>query len=143
MDPQGNSGYFTELDIRTYLMDADPERNLLLDDQEFTPEEIRAAQTHAIDYWNDEPPDIGAATVYTFPYRSLALQGTAGTLLKMKAHLWRRNELRYSVPGGQVADQEKSRAYDGAGERLWQEFKQRVLTKKRSLNMEMGWSLVN
>jgi hypothetical protein len=137
-----NAATITELDIRIWMRDNDPAANNLLDDYEFTPEELRTALTLAVDHWNDTPPLIGSFDYDQFPFRSLLLKGTAANLLFIAANRFRRNALKYTVPGGAVADQEKFQEYDGAGGKLWEEFKTEVMRQKRALNMEVGWSLI-
>lgn len=41
LQPTGNLNFLTDLDVRIWLRDNDPEANVLLDDFEFSPEEIR------------------------------------------------------------------------------------------------------
>ena len=144
-DPQGNSGYLTELDIRIWMRDNNPELNLLLDDYEFSPEEIRTSMTLAVDKWNDTPPYMASRnmTVDNFPYRSMLLKGTAANLLFSAALRYRRNNLKIQISGGVVADQDKWQEYDHAGDRLWREYTDWVKSNKRAINMEEGWALIS
>ena len=143
-EPQGNNRYVTELDIRIWLRDNDPEANLLLDDYEFSPEEIRTAMTLAVDKWNDTPPFLTTHifTVETFPFRSGLIRGTAANLLYIAGNRFRRNSLRYNVPGGAVADQEKHVDYDTAAERLSREYTAWLAHAKRAINMENGFAVI-
>jgi len=143
-NPQGNTGYISELDVRIFLRDLDPEANLLIKDLEFGTEEIRTAVTLAVDFWNEEPPNFTRAnyTVDTFPFRYHLLMGTAANLLFIAAHLYRRNKLSYNVPGGAVNDQAKDNDYEQAGARLWQQYIEWVRRKKRELNIMRGWANV-
>lgn len=143
--PIGNRGYITELDVRIWLRDNDPAANNLIQDYEFSPEEIRTAMTMTVDKWNDTPPHMPGHnfTVNNFPFRSTFIKGTAANLLFIAAHRFRRNALKYNVPGGMVADQEKYQEYDSAGQRLWDEYVQWVFTEKRAMNMEEGFALVH
>ena len=143
--PLGNKGYITELDIRIWLRDNDPEANNLIKDYEFSPEEIRTAMTLVVDKWNDTPPHLvnHNFTINTFPYRSAFIRGTAANLLFIAANRFRRNSLKYNVPGGVVADQEKYQEYDAAGDKLWQEFSQWLFSEKRAINMEEGFAVVH
>ena len=138
----GNDGFLTELDIRIWMRDTDPAANLLLDDYEFSPEEIRTAMTLTVDNWNDQPPYIGCHDIKSFPWRSKLLCGTAANLLFIAANKFRRNALKYQAGGMAVADQEKYAEYDSAGGRLWEEYKQWVQISKRALNAEHGWGSV-
>lgn len=143
-EPQGNEGHLTELDIRIWMRDNDPDMNYLLDDYEFSSEEMRTAQTLAVDKWNETPPFLQVPYVYTvktFPYRGMLLRGTAANLLFIAAHRFRRNSLKYNVPGGVVADQEKFQEYDAAGQKLWQEYASWVQHAKRAINMESGFGI--
>ena len=137
--PIGSNQYLTDADIRVWLRDNDPEANLLLDDFEFSPEEMRTAMTLTVDYWNDQPPYIRNYDYDKFPFRSKLLTGTAANLLFMAAHRFRRNALQYSAGGLSVQDQEKYQQYDAAAARLWQEYKDWVPMNKRSINAEHGF----
>ena len=142
----GNETYLTELDVRIWMRDNSPEANLLLQDYEFTPEEIRTCMTLAVDKWNETPPLLGIPYSYDhdrFPFRGELLRGTVANLLFSAAMRFRRNELKANVPGGLVNDQGKYREYDDAGQRMWDEYKKWVILKKRSINMEQGWGLIS
>lgn len=143
--PQGNPGYLTDMDIRIFLRDKDPELNLLLDDFEFTPEELRTAMTLTVDKWNETPPLLNTHmyTTLNFPFRYHFLMGSCALLLYMAAMRFRRNSLTYNIPGGQVADQEKFQAYDAAGQRLSTEYNEWVARMKRSINIECGWGIID
>jgi hypothetical protein len=142
---EGNTGYITDLDIRIWLRDNDPEANLLIEDYEFTPEEMRTAKTLTVDKWNDTPPFMNGFIydVNTFPFRSAFIMGAAANLLYIAAHRYRRNSLRYQVPGGAVADQEKDKDYDGAADRLSKQYTDWVNRTKRAINMEQGFAMVD
>ena len=137
--PVGNDNSLTEQDIRIWLRDTDPAANLLLDDYEFSSEEIRTALNLTVDYWNDLPPYFRTYDYDKFPFRSRLLCGVAANLLFMAAHRFRRNSLAVNAGGVSVNDQEKFQAYDAAGQRLWEEYKQWARLNKRSLNSELGW----
>jgi hypothetical protein len=85
---------------------------------------------------------VGGYELYKFPYRYNLLMGTTANLLFMAAHLYRRNELKYTVPGGGITDQAKAAEYDAAGERLWQQYKEWCAWKKKSLNVHQGWGQI-
>ena len=114
----GSKTYLTDLDIRIWLRDNDPSANTLLDDFEFSPEEIRTAMTLAVDYYNDQPPYIRNYDYNKFPWRSQLLMGTAANLLFIAANRYRRNALQYSAGGLTIQDQAKHQEYDSAGSRL-------------------------
>ena len=138
--PIGSNTYLTDLDVRIWLRDNDPEANLLIDDFEFTPEEIRTAMTLTVDYWNDQPPYINNFDYDRFPFRSKLLCGTCANLLFTAANRFRRNSLQYQAGGTAVQDQEKFQQYDSAGGRLWNEYTAWVQFNKRAINAENGWA---
>lgn len=138
--PKGNDSYLTEMDIRIWLRDNDPEANLLLDDFEYSPEEIRTALTLTVDYWNDQPPIIKSYDYDKFPWRSQLLRGAAGNLLFMAANRYRRNALQYSAGGLTIQDQEKYQQYEVASERLTESYHDWVIRSKRALNAEQGFA---
>lgn len=139
ISPVGNDTSTTDMEVRIYLRDNDPEANLLLDDFEFTPEEIRTAMNITVDRWNDTPPDIYRMDYDEFPYRSILLMGVASNLLSMAAHRYRRNSLAINAGGTSVNDQDKAREYDQAAARLRDEYLHAIRTKKRELNANLGW----
>ena len=142
LGPTGNKNYLTDLDVRIWLRDNDPDANVLIDSEEFEAEEIRTAMTLAVDYWNETPPNVGSYDYDKFPYRFALLRGTAANLLFMAAHRYRRNHLHYNAGGVSVDDQNKYQQYDAAGARLWDEYKQWIAGKKREINVGLGWGTV-
>lgn len=139
ISPKGNDAPMTDMEVRIFLRDTDPSANLLLDDLQFKPEEIRTAMNLAVDKWNDTPPDIYRMDYDHFPYRSILLLGVASNLLYMAARLYSRNSMQINAGGTSVNDQAKAAEYDQASERLRQEFNQAIRMKKRELNTGLGW----
>ena len=139
ISPKGNDAAMTDMEVRIFLRDTDPDANLLLDDFEFSPEEIRTAMNITVDRWNDTPPDIYRMDYDEFPYRSILLLGVASNLLSMAAHRYRRNSLAINAGGTSVNDQDKSREYEQAAARLRDEYLQAIRMKKRELNTGLGW----
>ena len=139
ISPKGNDAPMTDMEVRIFLRDKDPVANILLDDLEFSPEEIRTAMNLAMDRWNDTPPDIYRCDYDHFKYRSILLLGVASILLYMAARRYSRNSIQINAGGTSVNDQAKSAEYDQASERLNQEFQRAVRMKKRELNANMGW----
>lgn len=137
--PHGNDCSMTDMEVRIFLRDADPDANILLDDFEFSEEEIRTAMNMAVDKWNDTPPDICRMDYDRFPYRSILLLGVASILLSMAAHRYRRNSVSINAGGTSFSDQDKAREYDAAADRLRAEYLQAIRMKKREINSNMGW----
>jgi hypothetical protein len=140
--PVGNEGFISEIDVRIFMRDSSPEANVLLGDYEFSPEEIRTAQTLCVDRWNDTPPQVGQYTVTNFPWRYFLLMGTVANLLTIAAHGYRRNHLTYNVPGGSINDQDKAPAYDATAARLGKDFGDWLIKQKVAQNMNQGWGWV-
>lgn len=138
----GSESFVTLTEIQNFIRDNDPEKNLLLDDMEFSPEELEAAATHTVDYWNEMPPSIGSYRYTKFPYRYHLLLGTTAQLLRVAAHRYRRNELQSRIAGGAHSDQAKAATYDQAADKLWAEYRKWVTAKKYELNMEQGWGSI-
>lgn len=138
--PVGSNTYLTDLDVRIWLRDNDPEANLLLNDFEFTPEEIRTCMTLAVDHWNEQPPFISNYDYDEFPFRSQLLKGTVANLMFAAGYRFRRNALKMQSGGLAGDDQDKSQEYDQVGNRLWQEYHNWCLRSKTSINMERGWA---
>lgn len=139
--PTGNDEFLSEMDVRIWLRDVDPEANLLIKDFEYSPEEIRTALTITVDAWNEEPPNLMRHnyTLYNFPSRHWLLMGTSAKLLRIAAFRFDRNNLTYNVPGGAVNDQDKGKVYDIKADKLWKQYIEWVRRKKRELNMASGW----
>ena len=135
---QGARGVLTDMDIRIFLRDS-PLGNKLLGDFEYTPEELRTAQTLVVDRWNDTPPFINSFTVDDFPFRWAWLVGTTANLLTMAAHRFRRDNLTYTVPGGSIDDQNKAPLYDKAAMELSAQFQDWMIKTKAHINTSQCW----
>jgi hypothetical protein len=139
LEPIGNEGYLTDVTIRSFLRDNDPTKNLLLDDLEFTVEEIRNSRNLIIDMWNETPPPTEAYRYDTFPYRYHLLIGISSLLLRSAAMRYRRNDLQYNIGGGAIQDQAKAKEYDKTADDMMTEFKTFMTREKRRQNMERGF----
>ena len=135
---QGARGTLTDVEIRIFLRDH-PETNKLLMDFEFTPEEIRTAQTLAVDRWNDTPPFLNNFSTNDFPFRWAWLVGTTANLLTMAAHKFRRDNLTYTVPGGSIDDQNKAPIYDQAAAVLSAQYQDWMIKTKVHINISQCW----
>jgi hypothetical protein len=136
---EGNKGVLTDIDIRTFLRDTDPAANKLLDDFEFTPEELRSAMSLVVDKWNETPPSVASFTIEEFPWRYHLLLMTCSHLLTMAGYRYMRNSLQYNIPGGTVNDQAKAAEYFAAADKLKAEFNEWEKHKNLELQMEAGW----
>lgn len=141
--PKGNTQYLTEHDIRMWLRDNDPDSNFLINDLEFSKEEIEIAMTYCQDYWNETPPYIGNMEYTVTPFRFNLMQGSAAQLFFMAANRYRRNAFNYTAGGLSVQDQEKAQAYEGSAARMWAAYKEWVDKAKHAVNTSQGWGYVS
>jgi len=138
----GNAGVISDMDVRVFLRDADPDANLLLDDYEFTAEELRSAMNLIVDKWNETVPTVGSYQVESFPWRYHMLIGTCANLLRMAGYRYQRNDLPYQIGGGVVNDQSKAQSYHATADRLAAEFDAWMRLKKSSIQADIGWGTV-
>jgi|3_EtaG_2_1085321.scaffolds.fasta_scaffold69353_2 hypothetical protein len=125
-------------EVRLSLRDY-PASNTLLDEVEFSDEEIIWALTRPVDIWNSTPPDIGNYDYNNFPWRAAHLDGTIGELLAVSAHHYMRNELPYQSAGLSVNDKAKASNYLQLSENLKAKFVAFVERKKYELNIAGGF----
>ena len=127
----------TIAEIRLALRDY-PTSNTLLDEVEFSDEEIIWALTRPVDIWNSTPPDIGTYTYNNFPWRGAYMDGAVGELLSIAAHHYMRNELPYQSAGLSVNDKAKAANYLQLSENLKAKFVAFVERKKYEINVATG-----
>jgi hypothetical protein len=127
----------TNQEIRDFILDRVPADNFLLDDLEFTEEQINSARCLVADKYNSTPPFVEQLTGSVFPYRYEFMLGVASSLLKTKAINMMRNNLNYqNSEGTSINDLEKRREYLELSGAMSQEFDQRVRQIKVSKNAE-------
>ena len=125
-------------EIRLALRDY-PAANTLLDEVEFSDEEIIWALTRPVDIWNGTPPDLVTYSYNNFPWRAPHLDGAVGELLSIAGHHYMRNELPYQSAGLTVNDKAKASNYLQMSEGLKAKFKEFVERKKYELNISGGF----
>lgn len=138
----GNAAVISDIDVRVFLRDKDPDANLLLDDYEFNPEELTSAMNLTVDKWNETSPELGNYTVDSFPWRYHMLIGTCANLLRMAGYRYQRNDLQYQIGGGAVMDQAKAQSYHATADRLASEFDAWMRIKKSEIQASIGWGAV-
>lgn len=122
-------------EIRMWMMDSSGSENTLLDDVEFSDEQICLALTKPIQRWNETPPPIEIYTTRNFPYRGAWASAVLGELFIMVASHYRRNRLGGAAGGLQIDDKNKEREYMSEGQRRLDEYNQWLLNKKVEINM--------
>ena len=126
-------------EIRMTMRDTDPESNFLLDELDFTTNEIALMIRRAVDYWNEVPPPLSVYTSSNFPWRYHLSRGVVGLLHQMAAMYKMRNNLDYSAGGVTVADTIKWQQYENIGTRMWDEYRKWVRDKKYEINIQGGY----
>ena len=122
-------------EIRMWIMDSAPSENFLLDEVEFSDEQILLAITEPVHYWNQTPPHVGIFNTKNFPYREMWLKGIVGNLYEMVAAHYRRNFLQTNGGGVMVADKAKEKEYLSEALRLKKEYQGFVINKKVQINI--------
>lgn len=125
-------------EIREALMDSGAGDNLLLDNVEFSDDQIASAFARPIRQWNETPPPLRPLLdTRDFPFHEAWLKAICGHLLVIAAHNYRRNRLPYSAGGISVDDKSKEPEYLRAGQALLEEYRNFVLYKKVQINTEL------
>jgi hypothetical protein len=124
----------TDNDIRLFMIDKSADDNYLLDDVEFTEEEINQAHGLAVDKYNSTLPLTDIATEIP---RYEAIIGTTAILLRMRAINMVRNRLDYQNKNGTaVQDKNKAKEYLELAREMSAEFDARIKGLKVHLNIE-------
>lgn len=131
-----DSGPPTIQEIRMLMMDSAPSENLLLEEVEFSDEQICLAITRPIQQWNESPPPIETFNTRTFPFRGAWVTGILAELYRMSAAHYRRNRLASSAAGVETDTKNKEREYLNAAQELEAKFSEWLLNKKVSINMK-------
>lgn len=134
--------YILPEDVRFFLMDRTASENFLLDDIEFTDEEINNAMVLAVDRYNSTLPLVNTYTSENFPYRYEMMLGSSAILLRAKAVNMMRNNLNYQTSDGvAINDLERRQEYFQLAQAFDQEFLDRITKLKVSKNAEecYGW----
>jgi hypothetical protein len=124
----------TETDIRTFCMDR-KELNSLLRGVRWSTEDIDNALNRCTDFFNETAPFVVSFTPQTFPYRYTLLIGVAGHLLRSASINEASNQLDYSADGVTVQDKNKAQIFASIGNQFWEEFKDKVVNIKITINV--------
>jgi len=130
------------VEIRMALRDVDPEANFLLDEQDFSDQEIALAIRRCVDYWNETPPPVSVYKATTFPWRYHLSLGAAAVLHQMVANHKMRNDLPYAAGGLTVHDTSEYKAYLEFHAKYWKEWADWVKTKKYQLNIDGAFAVL-
>jgi len=137
-----NSGMITPMDVRMALMDVCAENNLLTGELDFTDEDIIYAMRRAVGKFNETNVPITNFTVAAFPYRSSLVEGVCGYVLRSKAVIMERNNLKYSAGGVTVADKDKMNPYMTIASGYIQSWLDFTVKTKIRMNINGGYGYV-
>lgn len=126
--------------IREYISDY-PEKNLLLDETEFSDTFIKLCMDLAVSEFNSISPKTSYSET-TFPSKSLLLDGTLWKMFAGRAALMARNHLTYTDGGLQIPVEEKYELYSNLAAGYRGTFLESATKLKINQNMEAGWSSV-
>jgi hypothetical protein len=128
----------TIAEVRFALRDY-PEANNLLNDVEFSDNEIAYCITRPVDRWNSMLPDVGRYDVHTFPWHDMHVNATIAELLKIAGYHYMRNQLPYSSGGLSVDDKNKGPAYMQMAQQELAKFEQFCMERKLEANIMGGF----
>ena len=124
--------------IRQHLQDY-PARNYLLDEDEFSDEEIEAGLRLAQEGFNVIPPLHIRFTRMARGLDDLMLEGTLSRMYRGKAYQQARNELNFQDGTAAGSIDNKFQYYMQVSQTMWQEFERRAQQVKKYLNISDGY----
>ena len=141
-DRDGHLGTPTINEIRNRIMDYAGD-NLLLDDVEFTSDQIFQAIGHPIQEWESELPPLGYHyTTKTFPWRERWAIATIGYLYRYASAYYSRNYMKNSGGGVSIEDKNKEREYLTRSQIMLEEWRVWMKQKKIQLNGEQFYGTI-
>lgn len=126
-------GPLTLGEIRMHLRDT-PTENTLLDDVEFSVEEILHALVWPVQQWNELPPSVAPFRCSNFPFRFHWRQAVVGELLRTAGHHYMRNNIKVSHGGVSGNFKDRYNEYLQVSQLYRQEWLDFVKAKKVSIN---------
>lgn len=127
----------TVAEIRLHLRDSHAVENTLLDNVQWSNDEIAHAIEQPVLYWNEAQPPINVYyTTASYPYRFHWLEAIVSLLLRIASYWYMRNSMPYSSAGVQVDDLNKAAEYKKVSDELWERYTNWVLRKKVQLNAD-------
>ena len=124
-------------ELRMMIADSDPAENVLLDDVEFSDDQIVLALVKPIQYFNEALPPLGRLfDTRDFPWKSHWLDAAIGHLHEIAAAKYRRNKLNVAAGGMSINDLDREREYLTQAARREADWKTFTASKKLELNMQ-------
>jgi hypothetical protein len=124
-------------EVREYISDY-PDKNLLLDEIEFSNTFIELCMDLGLGEYNIIPPRTGYS-VENFPSKSLLLLATLWQMYLGRSALMARNQLSYTDGGLQIPVEEKYELYKNLSDNYRSQFLEAASRLKIAINMEAGW----
>ncbi len=124
-------------EVREYLSDY-PDKNLLLDEEEFSTTFITFCMGLGIDTFNSMAPATGY-NINTMPAKDILLYATCFHMFNGKAALLARNTMQYSDGGLQIPIEERSELYLNLAANFRAIFEASAKPLKIQINMAQGW----
>ena len=121
--------------IRLRIMDYE-ELNELIGKRETGNQEILACIEATIADWNAVPPPLSDVDIWDFPDREALTLGTMAKLALGGTFLQFRNQLSFSAGGISVNTHDKGGPYKMLHDTLYAMFRERVIEKKSSMNVQ-------
>lgn len=126
--------------VREFISDY-PDKNLLLDEQEFSNTFISLCMELATSEFNSISPKTNY-NEENFPSKSLMMLGTLWQMYLGKSALMARNHLSYTDGGLQIPIEEKFELYRNLADSYGAQFQSGAVRLKTAINMESGWGEV-
>jgi hypothetical protein len=142
-DPQDRGLALSVAEIRMTIRDTDPQQNTLLEDFDFSDQEIALAVRRCVDYWNEVPPDVAFFKATNFPWRYHLSLGAAAVLHQMAANQKMRNDLPYQAGGLTVQDTIKFQQYLDFYKNYWGQWAEWVKRRKYAINVNGAYMSLN
>lgn len=122
-------------EIRMQMWDSAPAENTLLNDVEYSDEQILQAVLKPIQYFNETNPPIGRYYgTMNFPWRSHWIDATIGYLMQFAAQFYHRNRLQGSAGGVNIDELGRGDLYTRLSQQMIGEYKDWVLRCKTTAN---------
>lgn len=130
--------------MRRLIRDASPRGNRVIEECEFTYEELMDAMQMAVDDFNFHAPLIPQKFhMRDFPWPMFLMGfGAVSNLLRMAAVWYARNDLRVQAAGVGVNDMAKAEIYMGLADKYKAEWERFIMTIKRQMNVNNGWARI-
>lgn len=127
-------------DLRLSIRDSDYFENELTENYGYGTVELCHAAIRVVQFWNDTPPPIAQYSTLTFPFREIWVTGVQLFLFDMAEEWYRRNFFKQQAGGVTIDDMNRHREYKTAWQERYKRFRQLVMHRKASINMDRGFA---